>query len=172
MASGDSNSARARLHTHSGQLSLSIALDEQHVIQTAKTILQQRLSRLSEPLTSPEQVQDYLVMQLVPLEREGFGCLFLDNAHRLIAFEILFHGTVNAATVYPREIVKRALQLNAAAVICAHNHPSDDIAPSTADQQMTQQVKHALQVVGIRLLDHVIVTSKHLFSLAQAGMME
>ena len=169
MAREDSNAARTRLHTHSGQLSLSIDLDEDQIIETAKDILQHRFVRLTEPLITPDKVKDYLLMQLVPQEREVFGCLFLDTKHRLIRFEVLFQGTIDTAPVYPREVVKRALQLNAAAVIAAHNHPSQDTAPSQADRAMTLELQQALNLVGIRLLDHLILGSHDMLSLAEQG---
>ena len=98
-------------------------------------------------------------MHLVPSEREVFGCLFLDNQHRLIAFEVLFQGSIDTAKIHPREVVKQALQLNAAAVIAAHNHPSGEATPSKADKAITLTLQQALATVGIHLLDHLILGS-------------
>ena len=170
MTKRDSTPASARLHTHSGQLSLSISLDEDHIIETAKELLQQRFFRLTEPLDSSDKVKDYLLMQLVPSEREVFGCLFLDNKYRLIEFEILFQGSIDTAQVHPREVVKQALQLNAAAVIAAHNHPSGEATPSKADKAITLTLQHALATVGIKLLDHLILGSDDMVSLAEEGL--
>ena len=171
MAKRNSTAAPTRLHTHSGQLSLSIHLDEEHVIETAKDILQHRFSRLTGPLDKPDKVKDYLLMHLVPSEREVFGCLFLDNKHRLIAFEVLFQGSIDTAQVHPREVVKQALRLNAAAVIAAHNHPSGEATPSKADKAITLTLQHALATVGIKLLDHLILGSDNMVSLAEEGLL-
>ena len=104
-------------------------------------------------------------------EAEAFGCLFLDNRHRLIAFEILFHGTVDGASVHPREVVKRALEHNSAAVIFAHNHPSGVAEPSQADELITRRLRDALALVDIRVLDHVIVGLERCVSFAERGLL-
>jgi DNA repair protein RadC len=104
------------------------------------------------------------------LEHEVFCCLYLDKRHRLIQFEELFRGTIDGASVHPREIVKLALQRNSAAVIIAHNHPSGVAEPSQADEFITQRVKEALALVDIRLLDHIIVGDGACVSLAERGL--
>lgn len=172
MAERDTTAAPARLHTHAGQFSLSIALDEDHVIDTARSILEHRFHRLTEPLDAPEKVKDFLLMHLVPAERERFAALFLDSQHRAIAFETLFEGTIDSAAVRPREVVKRALQLNAAAVIAAHNHPSGSAEPSEADKRMTLSLHSALATVGVRLLDHLVLGSAEMVSLAERGWID
>lgn len=120
-------------------------------------------------LTSPARARDYLLFQLRDREHEIFACLFLDTKHRVIAFEELFRGTLDGASVHPREIVKTALRHNAAAVIAAHNHPSGVAEPSRADELLTQRLKDALAMVEIRLLDHLIV-GETVTSLAERGM--
>ena len=105
----------------------------------------------------PDEAADFLIAQLRAHEHEVFACAFLDNQHRIIHFEKLFHGTINHSTVYPREVVKRALYHNAAAVIAAHNHPSGTPKPSQADQEITSHLKKALALVDVRLLDHFII---------------
>jgi DNA repair protein RadC len=106
---------------------------------------------------SPDSVSQFLVSQIGGLSREVFAVLFLDSRHRLIRFETLFSGTLTQTSVYPREVAKRALQLNAAAVIAAHNHPSGSAQPSQADQLLTAQLRRTLSAVDIVLLDHLIV---------------
>ncbi len=122
-------------------------------------------------LESPAAVRHYLQQQLRHRQREVFACLMLDNQHRVIRFEELFWGTINSASVHPREVVKSALSYNAAAVILAHNHPSGVAEPSRADQAITQQLKEALQLVDIRLLDHMVVGDGEIVSLAERGML-
>ena len=100
---------------------------------------------------------------------EVFGALFLDNRHRVISFEILFRGTIDNTTVYPREVVKRALVLNAAAVILAHNHPSGVPEPSDADRLITKRIRDALELIDVRLLDHIVVGDVDTVSMASRG---
>jgi DNA repair protein RadC len=105
------------------------------------------------------------------LDHELFGCLFLDNRHRVLEFSELFRGTIDGTSVYPREVVKEALKLNAAAVILAHNHPSGVAEPSQADERITRRLKAALELVDIRLLDHLIVGDGGTTSLAARGLL-
>ena len=100
-----------------------------------------------------------------------FACLFLDNRHRIISNEILFTGTIDGASVYPREVVKRCLQLNAAAIIFSHNHPSGIAEPSQADRQITLKLTQALALVDVRVLDHLVVGDKTVTSMAERGLM-
>jgi DNA repair protein RadC len=122
-------------------------------------------------LTAPEATRAFLMTQLRDRAYEVFCCLQLDNRHRLIAFEELFRGTIDGASVHPREIVKLALQRNSAAVIIAHNHPSGVAEPSQADELITQRVKEALALVDIRLLDHIIIGDGATVSLAERGLL-
>ncbi|MDF2183069.1 DNA repair protein RadC [Neptuniibacter sp. CAU 1671] len=119
----------------------------------------------------PAAVRNYLSSRLRHQSREVFACLFLDNRHRVLRYEELFFGTLTAAAVYPREIARRALQLNAAAVILAHNHPSGVAEPSLADQQITRQIKDALGLLEVRLLDHMVIGEGEAVSLAERGML-
>jgi DNA repair protein RadC len=121
-------------------------------------------------LSSPRATRDFLVAKLRDLEHEVFCCLYLDKRHRLIHFEELFRGTIDGASVHPREIVKLALKRNAAAIIIAHNHPSGIAEPSQADELITQRVKEALGLVDIRLLDHIVVGDGVSVSLAERGL--
>lgn len=122
-------------------------------------------------LTSPEQVRDYLRLHLGALPHEVFMVMFLDAQNRLIHAEQLFSGTLSQTSVYPREVVKRALQHNAAAVIFAHNHPSGVTEPSTADEMLTRTLKDALGLVDIRVLDHFIVAGNQSLSFAERGLL-
>ncbi len=122
-------------------------------------------------LSSPLETRQYLQLALGSYKNEVFGAVFLDNRHRVLAFEELFFGTIDGTAVYPRVVVQRALELNAAAVIFTHNHPSGVAEPSRADEILTQRLKDALAVVDIRVLDHVIVTSVETISFAERGLL-
>jgi DNA repair protein RadC len=121
-------------------------------------------------LASPRTTRDFLATRLRDLEHEVFCVLYLDKRHRLIQFEELFRGTIDGASVHPREVVKLALQKNSAAVIIAHNHPSGIAEPSQADELITQRVKAALALVDIRLLDHIIIGDGVTVSFAERGL--
>jgi DNA repair protein RadC len=127
--------------------------------------------RSGPSLSSPRATRDFLVARLRDLEHEVFCCLYLDNRHRLIHFEELFRGTIDGASVHPREVVKQALQWNSAAVIVAHNHPSGIAEPSQADELITGRIRQALSLVDIRLLDHIIVGDGTSVSLAERGIL-
>ena len=119
--------------------------------------------------TSSSSVRDWLRLQLASLEREEFTALFLDNQHRLIAHETLFTGTINHTQVLPREVVKTGLKYNCAAVIVAHCHPSGLAEPSKADRQITTRIQQALDLVDIRLLDHLVVGGMEIVSFSEKG---
>ncbi len=121
-------------------------------------------------IRSPADTEGYLQARLRHLDHEVFCCLFLDNRHRVLHFDELFRGTIDGTSVYPREVVKEALAVNAAAVILAHNHPSGVAEPSQADERITQRLKAALELVDIRLLDHLIIGSGTATSLASRGL--
>jgi DNA repair protein RadC len=143
-------------------------------LQAAAEILRRQLSetlRAGPVLSSPRATREFLSARLRDLEHEVFCCLYIDKRHRLIQFEELFRGTIDGASVHPREIVKLALKRNAAAVIVAHNHPSGVAEPSQADQLITLRVKEALALVDIRLLDHIIVGDGTVVSLAERGLL-
>src|ERR1700731_1179597 len=143
-------------------------------LQAAVEIARRQLSetlRAGPSLASPRATRDFLSSQLRDLEHEVFCCLYLDKRHRLIEYEELFRGTIDGASVHPREIVKLALQRNSAAVIVAHNHPSGIAEPSQADELITQRVKEALGLVDIRLLDHIVVGDGMIVSLAERGLL-
>jgi DNA repair protein RadC len=120
---------------------------------------------------SPQQVKDYLRLSIGRLDHEVFALLFLDAQHRLIRRDDLFRGTLSQTSVYPREVVKRALELNAAAVVLAHNHPSGHAEPSRADEALTQTLRSALALVDVRVLDHLVVGRDAVVSFAERGLM-
>ena len=123
------------------------------------------------PLLSPEHTARYLQSRLRDYPYEVFAVLFLDNRHRVLAFEELFRGTIDGASVHPREVVRRALALNAAAVIFSHNHPSGIAEPSQADQRITTRLREALALIDVRVLDHLVVGDGDCCSLAQRGLL-
>lgn len=122
-------------------------------------------------LANPQATREFVRMRLRDLPHEVFCCLFLDNRHRVMAFEELFRGTIDGASVHPREVVKQALSRNAAAVILAHNHPSGHAEPSQADELITQRLKEALALVDIRVLDHLVVGDGVCESFAERGLL-
>jgi DNA repair protein RadC len=127
--------------------------------------------RSGPPLANPRATREFLRTQLRDREHEVFCCLFLDNRHRVICFDEVFRGTIDGASVHPREIVKLALARNAAAVILAHNHPSGVAEPSQADELITQRLRDALALVDIRVLDHVVVGDGSCVSFAERGLL-
>jgi DNA repair protein RadC len=127
--------------------------------------------KASSALTSPGAVRDYLRLSLATREHEVFVCIWLDAQHRVLAAEELFRGTLTQTSVYPREVVKRALAVNAAAVIFAHNHPSGAAQPSQADELLTRNLKEALSLVETRVLDHFIVAGSQAISFAERGLL-
>ncbi len=118
-----------------------------------------------------QDAADFLIASLRDYQQEVFGALFLDNKHRVIQFEYLFYGTINTAAIYPREVIKRALFYNAAALIVAHNHPSGIAEPSTSDIAITDCLKQALALIDIKLLDHLVVAGNLAVSMANLGLM-
>ena len=145
--------------------------EENAIIAQALKILESRLVKKEHWFTCPQDTENYLKLKLASLENEQFHCLFLDSKNALIKCECLFTGTIDGASVYPREVIKRALQLNAAALIFAHNHPSGNPEPSKADIAITKQLKECAGLFNIRVLDHVIIGGVEAYSLANNGEM-
>ena len=141
---------------------------ENDILLMARQLASMRL-RKGRALTSPKEVFSHLQALLADYEHEVFALLMLDSRHRVIAFEELFRGTLDGASVYPREVVKLALEHNAAALILVHNHPSGDPEPSMADRNLTTKLQDALNLVGVRTLDHVVVGQEDCVSLAERG---
>ena len=122
-------------------------------------------------LSNPRDSGDYLSARLRHLPYEVFACLYLDNHHRVIAFEELFRGTVDSANVYPREVVRACLEHNACAIILAHNHPSGIAEPSAADRAITDQLRNVLGIIGVRVLDHLVIGAGDPVSMAERGLL-
>lgn len=144
------------------QLQAVLEMGRRHLSATMKS---------GDLLTSPDLVRQYLSAQLRHQQREVFAVLFLDNQNRLIAYEELFFGTIDGASVYPRELVKRALSHNSAGVILSHNHPSGVAEPSQADLRITQRLTSALELVDVRVLDHMVVGNGEVVSFAERGLL-
>lgn len=143
-------------------------VSSEEILKMASTLLNRRFAR-GRTITAPEEAKTFVSMKLARLEHEVFAVLFLDNRHRVLGFEKLFRGTIDGASVHPREVVKRVLELNAAAVIFAHNHPSGLAEPSQADLRITQRLKDALALIDVRVLDHFIVGTE-VVSFAERGL--
>lgn len=136
-----------------------IRQQQDQVIEEAKSILYQRLENHNPAMTSATKATDFLFLELAQEEREIFAVMFLDTCHRVIAFERLFYGTIDSASVHPREIAKAALKHNALAVILAHNHPSGNSEPSASDKNITERIVEGLNLLDIRTLDHLVIGS-------------
>jgi len=153
-----------------GKYQAAKALTEAQIIKAAKSLLDNRF-KPGQSITSPELTAEWFRNNLMDLEHEVFACLFLDNQHTVIKHEELFRGTIDGASVYPREVAKRCLQLNAAAVIFAHNHPSGMSKPSPADKHITEKLKTALNLFDIRTLDHFIIGKGKPYSFVEHGLL-
>lgn len=143
---------------------------ERAAVDRALSILGSLLREPEGAFTSPDAAKDYLSLQLGADPCERFSVLYLDSQHRTIAYECHFSGTLTQTSVYPREVVTAALKHQAASVILAHNHPSGVVKPSAADLALTQSLKHALALVDVRVLDHIVVGGRATFSFAESGL--
>ena len=140
------------------------------ILTHAKAILKKRCQRGSK-ITSVNDVSDLFLFEISRSDQEEFACLFLDTRHQIIVFEILFTGTINRSYVYPRVIIKRALDLNAAAIVLGHNHPSGDPTPSQSDLELTKELTRTLKLVDVVVLDHLVVAGAEVYSFAAHGLM-
>lgn len=143
--------------------------EKSSVVALALKVLSQRF-RPGRPFTSPEDIEGYLRLKLTGRRNEVFGIIYLDTRHRLIEVAELFQGTVDGAAVYPRVVVQQALEKNAAAIVIFHNHPSQISDASEADRSITLKLSRALELIDVRVLDHLIVTDGDVFSFAQRGL--
>lgn len=164
---GRSAESLSRLYARTESGRYVVASDDR-IIEVARDIAGLR-TRRGDPLSEPAMAMELFRQKLGGLEREVFAAVFLDTRHRLIEYQELFHGTLDGAEVYPREVVRHALRCNAAALIVAHNHPSGSLEPSPADRAVTARLKQALALVDIRLLDHIVVAGLQVRSLAGLG---
>jgi DNA repair protein RadC len=146
------------------------SVPDSEILDAAFRILARRMAKGSV-LTSPKDTQRYLTLRFAELEHEVFAVVYLTKRHRVIACEELFRGTIDGASVHPRIVVKNSLRHNAAAVIVAHNHPSGIAEPSQADEIITQRLKAALELVDIRLLDHIVTAGDSAVSFADRGLL-
>ncbi|WP_199610736.1 RadC family protein [Flocculibacter collagenilyticus] len=141
----------------------------QAVMEMARRYYHETLER-EDALTSPDAVKQYLSAQLRDQPYEVFACMYLDSQHRVIKFEPLFYGTIDSAAVYPRVVVQKVLEKNAAAVILSHNHPSGVAEPSQADKVITRRLQEALKLIDVRVLDHFVVGDGNIVSFAERGL--
>ncbi|MGO3768199.1 RadC family protein [Halomonas sp. AOP1-B1-8] len=149
---------------------MAISAKDQAILNQASAILLREMKEHSTALTSPWLVKDFLRYRLELVEHEVFSVVFLDAQHRVIEFSEIFRGTIDSATVHPREVVKETLRHNAAAVILAHNHPSGVAEPSDADRRITDRLKSALELIDVRILDHMVVGQDQITSFAERGL--
>jgi len=169
------NSASGRKHMglirdSKGNYKLTGKTTEHDVLAAAEAILLAKLERKGS-IGNPSDAGDFLRMRLGALLHEEFHAVWLDNRHRILSTEKLASGTIDGASIHPREVVRAALNINAAAVIFSHNHPSGVTEPSAADREITRQLKDALQMIGVRVLDHLVVGAGSSVSLAARGLM-
>lgn len=151
-----------------GTYRITDTVTESELLDIAKLLARRRLAR-GRKITLPTLAFEYLQVLLQDYEHEVFSALFLDSQHRVICFEELFRGTIDSASIYPREIVKQALACNAAAVILVHNHPSGDPEPSDGDRRITLRLKEVMSLMEIRVIDHIVVGAEGFFSFAESG---
>lgn len=150
------------------------AIQKQHddkIIAEALAILEGRMRTPGQPFDAPDAVKAYLSLTIGEKPHEVFGVLFLDVQNRLLAFEEMFQGTLTQTSVYPREVVLRALHHQASAVVLSHNHPSGTVQPSRADEVLTQTLKTTLALIDVRVIDHVIVSYSQSLSMAERGLL-
>ena len=159
--------------THSkGVSAFHRPVTNKELLDTARSVLDSQANKNKDFFDDTHSAKNYFRLNIGSLEREVFACAFLSNNHQLIEFEVLFMGTIDTASVYPREVVKRALQLNAAAIVLGHNHPSGNTTPGEADKHITKAIKDALVLFDIRILDHIIVgPSLSACSFADVGLL-
>ena len=169
-------SLRALLHADVESITAErgIGVARANVLRSLPEIARRYFSEalpVGEAIRSPSDTETFLQAKMRHLGHELFCCLYLDNRHRVLRFDEMFRGTIDGTSVYPREVVKEALRINAAAVILAHNHPSGVAEPSQADERITRRLKAALELVDIRLLDHLIIGDGRATSLAARGLL-
>lgn len=153
-----------------GHYILERPVSAEEILAMARKLVNRRCAR-GRQLTKPKDSEDFLMLKLSHLEHEVFAAIFLDNRHRILSYEEMFRGTIDGASVHPREVVKRAIQLNAAAVIFAHNHPSGVAEPSRADEAITKRLTDALKLVDVRVLDHLVIAGSNVVSFAERGLL-
>lgn len=153
-----------------GRYAIVRPVSDHDILNAAREIIARKFRR-GATITSPSSCIEYLRLHTAMREYEIFSVIFLDNRHRVLACEEMFRGTIDGASVHPREVVVRALQLGAAAVILSHNHPSANPSPSQADQAITRRIQDSCGLVDIRVLDHVIIAGVDTYSFAEQGLL-
>lgn len=145
-------------------------LSEEDILAQASAIIDGRFKKGAQ-ITAPADSKQLFINKLATSEREVFAVLYLDTRHYILGYEELFYGTIDSASVYPREIIKKGLEFNAAALVISHNHPSGEASASKSDNQITKAVKDSCAIMGMRLLDHIIVGGSTVYSFAEHGLM-
>jgi len=149
---------------------LALSDDDAMIVRQASEIMKRHLISDRTVLSSPMDTREYLQLQIAHLEHEVFGVIFVTNRNQIIDDRIMFRGTIDGAAVYPREIAKEALRLNASGLVLYHNHPSGVSEPSRADRDITERITQAIGLFDMRVLDHLIVASDHATSMAERGL--
>lgn len=142
------------------------------VMELARRYLEDVMLRKSEALTSPNRIREFLCHHLGDRRREVFGCIFMDNKNRVIEYKEIFSGTIDSTIVFPREIMRIALELNAVCLILVHNHPSGSVRPSTGDKKVTKLIQDACEIMDMKLLDHIIVSGNRSLSFMEEGLLK
>ncbi|WP_413728297.1 JAB domain-containing protein [Sodalis sp. RH19] len=158
-------------HSQGELRALSAPEHEDRIIQHAIALLERRIFQAGPTLSRPSAVGDFLRLKLAGEPNEVFAAIFLNSAHEVLAYEPLFHGSITEAAIYPRVVVQHAMMHNAAALIMAHQHPSGNTEPSAADRAITQQLKVALAIIDVRVLDHLIIGKGMPYSFDEAGLL-
>ena len=148
-----------------------ISQEEQDLIQSAISILERSFKEPGDMFTSSDHAEAFVRLHLAAEENEVFSVMFLDQQNRLIRFDKMFQGTINGAIVYTREIVRRVIELNAAAILLSHNHPSGNLTPSNSDLAVTKRISTAMELIDCRVLDHIIATKTGTLSFAKEGLL-
>lgn len=154
-----------------GSISTVVPQTDDWIIKQAIALLEQRVFKRGPCMDRPQAVKDYLRLKLVAEPNEVFAIVFMNVSHEVLAYEPMFRGTIDSSKVYPRVVVQRALELNAAAAVLAHQHPSGSTEPSSADRNITQRLKAALALIDVRVLDHIIVGQGEPYSFAESGLL-
>ncbi|MFP9230763.1 DNA repair protein RadC [Pectobacterium cacticida] len=154
-----------------GSISTAASQTDDWIVQQAIALLEHRVFKAGLPMQRPQAVKDYVRLKLVAEPNEVFAIIFMNSQNEVLAYEPMFRGTINSTAVYPRVVVQRALELNAGAVILAHQHPSGCTEPSSADRSMTLRLKDALELIDVRVLDHIIVGQGEPYSFAESGLL-
>ena len=162
-------STKFKIDEMNGTYTVIMPVTEKDILAMANQLAKNRLAK-GNAIERPSSAFLYLQTLMSGYEREVFGSIFLDNQHRIISFEEIFLGTLNVTNIHPREVVKRALVLNAGAVILVHNHPSGDPEPSEADKKITVQLRDALSLIDVPVLDHIVVGAKECVSMTERGL--